>query len=95
VKIRLYKKMTKKMLHWYAEELTRLHPTMNPNGLANRYRLEDSLKVLQKQQSAREPQSEYWRLPVEVGVKDNVLFVQIPEQWERENVLYLDFDSEV
>ncbi len=81
------------MLHWYAEELTRRCPDLNPTGLANQYRLQDILQVVQKEQVVKEPQTVCWRFPVEIDVRGNFLYVKLQEEWEHDNLLYLDFDN--
>lgn len=85
------------MLHWYTEEITRRLPMSDFKTIANRYRADDMLKEIQRQKVNQEPQVEEWKFPlkmhyVEDGWGNVNAYVILQEEWERENLLYLDFD---
>ena len=97
MKIRTYKRRVGNMLHWYTEEITRRLPMSDFKTIANRYRADDMLKEIQRQKVNQEPQVEEWKFPlkmhyIEDGWGNVNAYVILQEDWERENLLYLDFD---
>lgn len=98
MKIRTYKRRVALMLHWYTEEISR-HMTMADfKTISNRYRAESLLKEIQNKRVSQEPQVEEWKFPLRIDYTSDGWGVVHPsvvlsEDWERENVLYLDFDE--
>lgn len=98
MKIRTYKRRVGHMLHWYTEELSRRMPMADFRTIANRYRADDLLKEIQRQKVNQEPQVEEWKFPlvmhyIQDGFGNTHAHVILKEDWERENLLYLDFDQ--
>jgi hypothetical protein len=98
VKIRTYKRRINAMLRWYTEKVTEevygKIDVRTPAGFEVASRV---LANLQKTRQAMEPMTPEWSIPVEVKVDSSTgmpnIFVSIPEQWEKDNLLYLDFDE--
>lgn len=106
MKIRTYKARVNNMLNWYTEQVVQrmaedfLSPA-TPAGfeIAKRY-----LAEIQDRQNKKESMLvPEWQFPVEPFVTYQVLSQALPpmpvlrvrlvEDWERDNVLYLDFDT--
>lgn len=99
MKLRLHKRYTNKMLHFYTEELSRKFPGIDITSVANQYRLTAELHHIQAEQVGKEPQSDYWKMPVKIvvipsdGIRPAILSCEVDKVWEQENCLYLDFDA--
>ena len=86
------------MLHWYTEEISRRLPNLNFSSLAIQYRAQDCLNQIQNEKVRFEPQVLEWQMKVNaVFVDDNRgqmnAHVILDPEWEKENVLVLDFDA--
>lgn len=93
------------MLRWYAEKVTEsTHGKVDVRTPAGFELARRVLFDLQKTRRAMEPMVVEWSFPVEVKLSTEPdsttgvwvspeIFVYIPEQWERDNLLYLDFDE--
>lgn len=98
MKIRTYKRRVASMLHWYTEEISRNMTMTDFKTISNRYRAESLLKEIQNKRVAQEPQVEEWKFPLKINyIPDGWGLVHpmvvLAEEWEKENVLYLDFDQ--
>jgi len=99
MKIRAYKKTALKVCRLLTEDIYRVLPNADFNTAANRYRAEDALKRVIADRYRVEPQVKEWSyqfdllyVPEHTGVIN--LHVVLKEDWERDNLLYLDFDQE-
>ena len=99
MKIRAYKKTSLKVCRLLTEDIYKVMPAADFNLVANRYRAEDALKRAVAERYRLEPQVKEWSyqfdllfVPEHNGVTN--LHVVLKEDWEQENLLYLDFDEE-
>ena len=99
MKIRAYKKTSLKVCRLLTEDIYKLLPLADFNSVANRYRAEDALKRVIAERYRMEPQVKEWSyqfdllfVPEHSGATN--LHVVLNEEWERENLLYLDFDQD-
>ena len=99
MKIRAYKKTSLKVCRLLTQDIYKLLPLADFNSIANRYRAEDALKRVIAERYRSEPQVKEWSYQFDLlyvsdhnGVVN--LHVVLNEDWERENLLYLDFDEE-
>ena len=74
-------------------------PNVNYNTPASHHRALEALKVVIKERYMQEPQVKEWSyqfdllfVPDQNGVIN--LHVVLKEDWEKENLLYLDFDQD-
>jgi len=99
MKIRAQKKTVLKVCRLLTEDVYEIYPNMNFGSMANRHRAEEALKIVQKNRIVNEPQVKEWQFPVEcLFVTEHTglvnLHVALKEDWEKENLLYLDFDQD-
>ena len=99
MKIRAYKKTSLKVCRLLTEDIYKLLPLADFSLVANRYRAEDALKRAVAERYRQEPQVKEWSyqfdllfIPQHTGATN--LHVVLKEDWEQENLLYLDFDAE-
>ena len=99
MKIRTYKKTVLQIGRILTQDIYKLMPLADFNSIANRYRAEDALKRVIAERYSKEPQVKEWSyqydllyVPEHNGATN--LHVVIKEDWERENLLYLDFDQD-
>ena len=99
MKIRTYKKTVLQIGRILTQDIYKLMPLADFNSIANRYRAEDALKRVIAERYSKEPQVKEWSyqydllyVPEHNGVTN--LHVVLNEDWERENLLYLDFDQD-
>lgn len=98
MKIRTYKRRISHMLHWYTEEISRRLPNMNYMSMANRYRAESTLNQIQNEKVHFEPQVLEWQCKLNLTYLEDETgrvnaHVVLDPEWEKENVLVLDFDA--
>lgn len=98
MKIRTYKRRIGHMLHWYTEEISRRLPNLNYMSVANRYRAESTLNQIQNEKVHFEPQVLEWQMKVNMTYLEDETgrmnaHVILDPEWEKENVLILDFDA--
>ena len=98
MKIRTYKRRIGHMLLWYTEEISRRLPNVNFSSVANQYRAQDCLNQIQAEQFHKEPQVLEWQMKTNIIYRDNGygqlnIHVILDPEWEKENVLVLDFDA--
>jgi hypothetical protein len=99
MKIRAYKKTSLKVCQILTEDIYRSMPNVNFNTPASHHRALEALKVVIKERYMQEPQVKEWSyqfdllfVPDHNGVIN--LHVVLKEDWEKENLLYLDFDQD-
>ena len=99
MKIRAYKKTSLKVCRLLTEDIYKLMPNADFNMLANRYRAEAVLKQAIAERYRLEPQVKEWSyqfdllyVPEHTGTTE--LHVVLKEDWERDNLLYIDFDQD-
>jgi len=99
MKIRAYKKTSLKVCRLLTEDIYKLMPNADFSLVANRYRAEAALKQAIGERYRLEQQVKEWSyqfellyVPEHTGVTE--LHVVLKEDWEKENLLYLDFDQE-
>ena len=99
MKIRTYKKTVLQIGRILTNDIYKLLPTADFNLIANRYRAEEALKQSIAERYSKEPQVKEWSykyellyVPEHTGATN--LHVVINEDWEQENLLYLDFDED-
>ena len=98
MKIRAQKKTVLKVCRLLTEDVYEIYPNMNFGSMANRHRAEEALKIVQKKRIVNEPQVKEWQFPVEcLFVTEHTglvnLHVSVVLDWEKDNLLYLDFDA--
>ena len=99
MKIRAYKKTSLKVCRLLTEDIYKLMPNADFSLVANRYRAEAALKQAIGERYRLEPQVKEWSYKFDilyVPEHNNFmsLHVVLQEDWEKENLLYLDFDHE-
>ena len=99
MKIRTYKARVNNMLNWYSEQVTRdLQGVADVRTFAGMELATRALKMIQYEQVKKEPQTPEWKFPVVANIHFEPgglgeVRVRLDEEWEKENVLYLDFDT--
>jgi len=99
MKTRAYKKTSLKACRLLTEDIYKLLPLADYNSVANRYRAEDALKRVIVERYKLEPQVKEWSYQFDLlFISDHNgatnLHVVLNEDWERDNLLYVDFDEE-
>ena len=99
MKIRAYKKTSLKVCRLLTEDIYRLLPNADFGMISNRYRAEDALKRVVDERYRLEPQVKEWSyqfdllyVPEHNGATN--LHVVLKEDWEKDNLLYIDFDQD-
>ncbi|NBP56913.1 hypothetical protein EBU71_10365 [bacterium] len=98
MKIRAYKKTALKACRLLTEDIYKIMPNADFSLVSNRYRAEAALKQVIGERYRIEPQVKEWSYKFDIlYVPEHnssiSLHVVIQEDWERENLLYLDFDK--
>lgn len=83
------------MMNWLAEQITR--ETHGKWDLRTPAGLEVAKRVcaqLQQKQFAKEPMVPEWSFPIEIEISgQGQPRLSVSPEWEKDNLLYLDFDS--
>lgn len=98
MKIRALKKIAMKACMILTEDIYKLLPNLDYSSIANRYRAEDALKRAVAERYRMEPQVKEWSYQYHITYMQEYsgqtsLHVIVDPVWERENLLYLDFDK--
>lgn len=98
MKIRAFKKIAMKACMILTEDIYKLLPNLDYSSIANRYRADDTLKRVVAERYRQEPQVKEWSYQYDIKYVQEYsgqtsLHVIVDPDWERENLLYLDFDK--
>lgn len=96
MKIRSYRRRVHSMLMWISAQVdSRVREHWHPSSPAGEEMARRFLAQIQAEQRSKEPMTPEWGFPILLTVDkpSGQILLRIDEEWEREHVIYLDFDS--